>query len=130
MLDWLKEKRQTPRAIERFWRQVLVSAINEDLDRMAATHGFQVFWLGFLSTADGYEMGIPSVPLGQMYTADIWRGMPNVRMHFRSPIERIDASARLPDQLDVGYRVLLDCMEAAILSGAYLRQTNGIGLDG
>src|ERR1035438_10527359 len=30
MLDWLREKRQTPRAIERFWRQVLVSAINED----------------------------------------------------------------------------------------------------
>ena len=48
MLDWLLQKRQTPHAIDRFWRQVLVSAINEDLDRMAAIHGFQVFWLGFL----------------------------------------------------------------------------------
>ncbi|HLY19058.1 MAG TPA: FAD-dependent oxidoreductase, partial [Bryobacteraceae bacterium] len=46
MLDWLLEKRQTPRAIDRFWRQVLVSAINEDIDRLAARHGFQVFWLG------------------------------------------------------------------------------------
>ncbi len=62
MLDWLLQKRQTPHAIDRFWRQVLVSAINEDLDRMAAVHGFQVFWLGFLSTADGYEMGIPERP--------------------------------------------------------------------
>src|SRR5580765_9106912 len=97
MLDWLLQKRQTPHAIDRFWRQVLVSAVNEDLDRMAAVHGFQVFWLGFLSTADGYEMGIPSVPLGEMYTADAWRGMPNVRMHFRSPIERIDASGFLAD---------------------------------
>ena len=44
MLDWLLQKRQTPRAIDRFWRQVLVSAVNEDLDRMAAVHGFQVFW--------------------------------------------------------------------------------------
>ena len=40
---------------------------------MAAVHGFQVFWLGFLSTADGYEMGIPNVPLGQLYTAEAWR---------------------------------------------------------
>ena len=49
MQQWLDEKRQPPRAIERFWRQVLVSAINEELDRMAASHGFQVFRLGFLA---------------------------------------------------------------------------------
>ena len=97
MLDWLLQKRQTPHAIDRFWRQVLVSAINEDLDRMAAVHGFQVFWLGFLRTADGYEMGIPSVPLGQLYTADAWQRMPNVRMHSRCPVERIDASGFLVD---------------------------------
>src|SRR5258708_34872743 len=29
MLDWLHEKRQTDTAIKRFWRQILVSAINE-----------------------------------------------------------------------------------------------------
>jgi zeta-carotene desaturase len=92
MLDWLLQKRQTPHAIDRFWRQVLVSAINEDLDRMAAVHGFQVFWLGFLSTADGYEMGIPSVPLGQLYAADGWQRMPNVRLHLRSTVEHIDGS--------------------------------------
>jgi squalene-associated FAD-dependent desaturase len=97
MLDWLLQKRQTPHAIDRFWRQVLVSAINEDLDRMAAVHGFQVFWLGFLRTADGYEMGIPSIPLGQLYTADAWQRMPNVRMHARCPVERIDANGFLID---------------------------------
>jgi squalene-associated FAD-dependent desaturase len=97
MLDWLLQKRQTPHAIDRFWRQVLVSAINEDLDRMAAVHGFQVFWLGFLRTADGYEMGIPSVPLGQLYTADAWQRMPNVRIHSRCPVERIDANGFLID---------------------------------
>jgi hypothetical protein len=36
MLDWLREKRQTERAICRFWSQVLVSAINEELDRRAS----------------------------------------------------------------------------------------------
>jgi squalene-associated FAD-dependent desaturase len=97
MLDWLNQKRQTPHAIDRFWRQILVSAINEDLERMAAVHGFQVFWLGFLASANGYEMGVPSLPLGQLYTADAWQGMPNVRMHFRSPVERIDASGFIVD---------------------------------
>jgi zeta-carotene desaturase len=92
MLDWLLEKRQTTRAIQRFWRQVLVSAVNEDLDRMAANHGFQVFWLGFLASADGYEMGVPTVPLGELYAAEAWRAMPNVRIHFRSPVQRIEES--------------------------------------
>src|ERR1035437_11060006 len=70
MLDWLLQKRQTPHAIDRFWRQVLVSAISEDLERMAASHGFQVFWLGFLSRADSYEMGVPTIPLAQLYAED------------------------------------------------------------
>src|ERR1022692_2915147 len=95
MLDWLLQKRQTPRAIDRFWRQVLVSAINEDLDRMAAVHGFQVFWLGFLARADSYEMGIPTVPLGQLYAAAAWQRLPNVRLHLRAPVERIDGSGFL-----------------------------------
>jgi len=69
MSDWLLEKRQTPRAMDRFWRQVLVSAINEDLDRMAARHGFQVMWLGFLARADAYEMGVPAVPLAELYAS-------------------------------------------------------------
>src|SRR5207302_1537439 len=66
MLDWLLQKRQTPHAIDRFWRQVLVSAVNEDLEKMAATHGFQVFWQAFLARADAYEMGVPSIPLGDL----------------------------------------------------------------
>lgn len=90
MLDWLLQKRQTPHAIDRFWRQILVSAVNEDLERMAAIHGFQVFWLGFLSRADGYEMGVPSVPLATLYSVDAWKRIGNVHIHFRSPVERID----------------------------------------
>jgi squalene-associated FAD-dependent desaturase len=91
MLDWLREKRQTERAIRRFWNQVLVSAVNEDLDRMAASHGFQVFWLGFLARADAYQMGIPAVPLGDLYAQEGWKRIPNVRLHARAPIERVIA---------------------------------------
>jgi squalene-associated FAD-dependent desaturase len=91
MLDWLREKRQTERAIARFWNQVLVSAINEDLDRMAASHGFQVFWLGFLSSANAYEMGIPSVPLGDLYGPDVLRRIGNVRLHLRAAVDQVIA---------------------------------------
>ncbi len=90
MLDWLAEKRQTPAAIERFWRPVLVSAINEELDRMAACHGFQVFRLGFLAGRDSYHMGVPSVPLGELYSAAAWRQWPNVEIKLRSPVEEIE----------------------------------------
>jgi squalene-associated FAD-dependent desaturase len=91
MLDWLLQKRQTPHAIDRFWRQVLVSAVNEDLEKMAAIHGFQVFWQGFLARADAYEMGVPSIPLGDLYSGDSWKKLGNVHMNFRAPVERIDA---------------------------------------
>ncbi len=89
MLDWLREKRQSPRAIERFWRQVLVSAVNEDLDRMAAAHGLQVFYLGFLSRANSYEMGVPAVPLAQLYSDDAWSGYPDVKIVHRAPVQQV-----------------------------------------
>jgi zeta-carotene desaturase len=84
MLDWLHEKRQTPRAIERFWRQILVSAINEELDRMSALHGFQVLWLGFLAAPDSYQMGVPDIPLGELYSPEVWRKLPNVHFRFKT----------------------------------------------
>lgn len=89
MLDWLREKGQTQRAIERFWNQVLVSAINEELDRMAAIHGLQVFYLGFLASANAYEMGIPAVPLGELYSEDAWSRFPNVKIAHRTPVTEI-----------------------------------------
>jgi squalene-associated FAD-dependent desaturase len=86
MLDWLREKQQPERVIERFWRQTLVSAINVELDQMAASHGFQVIWLGFLATSETYEMGIPKVRLGELYRVK----MPNVTTHERSTVELLD----------------------------------------
>ncbi len=88
MLEWLREKRQTERAIERYWQQVLVSAINEDLDRMAAAHGFQVFWLGMLARADSFEMGIPDVPLRELYDEGSLPGQ--VRIHHRAGVTGIE----------------------------------------
>jgi squalene-associated FAD-dependent desaturase len=89
MLDWLLEKKQTPRAISRFWQQVLVSAVNEDLEKMAATHGLQVFYLGFLAKADSYEMGVPSVPLAALYSEESWSNYPNVKIRHRTAVRHL-----------------------------------------
>jgi squalene-associated FAD-dependent desaturase len=67
MLDWLHQMKQTPGAIERFWRVVLVSALDEDLAKTDARYGIQVFWQAFLSSRSGYKVGIPLAPLGELY---------------------------------------------------------------
>jgi len=67
MLAWLQRHKQTPRAIERFWRVVLVSALDEELDRTDARFGIDVFWKAFLKNSRGYRLGVPSVPLAELY---------------------------------------------------------------
>lgn len=67
MLDWLRRNGQTEEAIARFWRVVLVSALDEELDRTDARYGIDVFWKAFLANRKGYVLGIPSVPLGELY---------------------------------------------------------------
>jgi squalene-associated FAD-dependent desaturase len=67
MLEWLRRRGQTKRAIERFWRVVLVSALDEELDRTDARFGVDVFWRAFLSNSTGYRMGVPAVPLANLY---------------------------------------------------------------
>ena len=67
MLDWLRRNGQTESAIERFWRTVLVSALDEELSRTDAHYGVDVFWKAFLASRAGFRIGIPSVPLGDLY---------------------------------------------------------------
>jgi zeta-carotene desaturase len=66
-LSWLKRNQQTERAIERFWKTVLVSALNEDLDRVSVHYAAQVFRESFMKSAEAGKMGLPSVPLSDLY---------------------------------------------------------------
>jgi squalene-associated FAD-dependent desaturase len=67
MLDWLHRRKQTPAAINRFWRAVLVSALSEELDRIDARYGLDVFWKAVLSNRTGSRMGVPEVALADLY---------------------------------------------------------------
>ena len=68
-MQWLKRHGQTDRAIERFWKVVLVSALNEDLERMSVYYAAQVFREAFLNSREGGRMGVPRVPLTELYGA-------------------------------------------------------------
>src|SRR5260370_32091896 len=81
MLEWLRRRGQTKRAIERFWRVVLVSALDEELDRTDARFGVDVFWKAFLSSSTGYRFEVHAVPLSNLYvgcTSEIHRRGPQL----------------------------------------------------
>jgi zeta-carotene desaturase len=67
-LQWLREHGQTQQAIRRFWEPVLVSALNEDLDRCSLRYASLVFRDSFLKSARAGEMGVPAVPLTELYS--------------------------------------------------------------
>jgi squalene-associated FAD-dependent desaturase len=66
-LEWLKRHGQTEQAIERFWKTILVSALNEELDRISVPYAAQVVRESFLKSAAAGRMGIPTVPLTDLY---------------------------------------------------------------
>ena len=70
-LSWLRRHKQTEQAIERFWKTVLVSALNEDLDRISVRYATQVFRESFMKSAAAGKMGLPSIPLSDLYGSAI-----------------------------------------------------------
>jgi squalene-associated FAD-dependent desaturase len=66
--DWLHRHHQTPAAIERFWKPILVSALSEDLDRIAIPYAAQVIRES-MKSREARLMGVPMVPLTELYQA-------------------------------------------------------------
>ena len=91
-LDWLKRHGQTEQAIERFWKTILVSALNEDLDQVSVPYAAQVVRESFLKSAAAGRMGIPTVPLTDLYstTGDYIRARGG-EIQFRAGVESFRA---------------------------------------
>jgi zeta-carotene desaturase len=68
-LSWLRRHNQTEQAINRFWKTVLVSALNEDLDRVSVRYAAQVFRESFMKSAAAGRMGLPTIPLSALYSS-------------------------------------------------------------
>jgi zeta-carotene desaturase len=87
-LAWLRRHAQTKQGIERFWKPVLVSALNEELDRMSVPYAAQVVRESFLKSAAAGRMGVPTVPLTELYSvAGDYIAARGGEIRFRSSVE-------------------------------------------
>ena len=64
---WLRLNGQTQGAIDRFWRLVIASALNADVDEIALPYAAKVIRELFLNSAEAGAMGMSSVPLSELY---------------------------------------------------------------
>jgi zeta-carotene desaturase len=64
---FLAECGQPEAVVRRFWSAVVVSACNLAVERVSAAHALQVFRTGFLASRWSSTMGVPAVPLVDLY---------------------------------------------------------------
>jgi zeta-carotene desaturase len=65
--DWLRRHKQTAGAMNRFWRLVIASALNAEIDEIAVPYAAKVIRELFMNSADAGSMGMSKVPLGELY---------------------------------------------------------------
>jgi squalene-associated FAD-dependent desaturase len=96
-LRWLHNHGQPPRAIERFWNVVLVSALNEEPKRIGLRYARKVFVDGFLRHRRGFEVQLPTVPLGRLYGPELlaWLDRHGVELRLGQGVRRLLIDAGL-----------------------------------
>ncbi|UWZ81889.1 hydroxysqualene dehydroxylase HpnE [Occallatibacter riparius] len=67
LADWLRRHKQTAGAINRFWRLVIASALNAELEHIAVKYAAKVIRELFMNSAWAGAMGMGSVPLSELY---------------------------------------------------------------
>ena len=121
-LDWLKAHKQTDRSIQRFWAPVLVSALNEDLDRCSTRYAAQVFRESFLKSAEAGRMGIPAIPLSDLYSAaGEYIRQRGGEINLRSSVDNFSANADIIKLCVAGAEVATD---SAVLAAPFNVITN------
>jgi zeta-carotene desaturase len=64
---WLRRHKQTEGAINRFWRLVIASALNAEIDAISVPYAAKVIRELFLNSAQAGSMGMNTVPLSELY---------------------------------------------------------------
>jgi zeta-carotene desaturase len=65
--DWLRRHKQTEGALNRFWRLVIASALNAEIDSIAVPYAAKVICELFMNSAQAGSMGMSTVPLSELY---------------------------------------------------------------
>jgi zeta-carotene desaturase len=69
LAEWLKRHKQTPGAVDRFWRLVIASALNAEIDEIALPYAAKVIRELFMNSAFAGSMGMSTVPLSELYAS-------------------------------------------------------------
>lgn len=89
---FLRGHGQSERVINRFWAPVVVSACNMEVDKVSAASALHVFQEGFLANRDAAKIGVPSVPLVELYErAETIIAAAGGRVVLGAGVERLDA---------------------------------------
>ena len=65
--DWLVAHFQTPSLIERFWKPVLVSALNTPIEKASFKYCRKVVVDSFFADRKAYRLKLPSLPLAELF---------------------------------------------------------------
>lgn len=116
--EWLDANGQTPRAVERFWGVVLVSALNEEPDRIGLKYARKVFVDGFLKHPRGFQVEVPTVPLGTLYGGelDAWLSRRRIELSLNQAARRLEIAENrvVAVELRSGERLTADWIVSAV----------------
>jgi len=86
--SWLKRNGQTPGAIEHFWRLVIASALNADLDTIALPYAAKVIRELFMNSPQAGSMGMSTVPLSELYSgAEKFLNENGAKLHLNTNVD-------------------------------------------
>jgi len=66
---WLRRHKQTEGALNRFWKLVIASALNAEIDAISVPYAAKVIRELFLNSAQAGSMGMCTVPLSELYAS-------------------------------------------------------------
>jgi squalene-associated FAD-dependent desaturase len=88
--DWLRRHKQTEGAMNRFWRLVIASALNADIENIAVHYAAKVIRELFMNSAEAGSMGMSSVPLSELYAgAERFLSERGSRVLYNANVERM-----------------------------------------
>ena len=91
LAEWLVRHRQSRGAVERFWKLVIASALNAEIEHIAVPYAAKEIRELFMNSAEAGRMGINSVPLSELYGGlDRLLARNGSSLHLNSNVERLE----------------------------------------
>ena len=91
LAEWLVRHRQSNGAIERFWKLVIASALNAEIESIAVPYAAKVIRELFMNSAEAGRMGINTVPLSELYAGvTLLLESHGSSLHLNSNVERLE----------------------------------------